>query len=68
MSKSADNKSISKRVSELDEMVEWFYGDDFELDQALAKYQQANQLAGEIAKDLATLKNKIEVVEDFTKS
>lgn len=68
MSKDETKKSISERIAELDASVEWFYSEDFQLDQALEKYQQANQLAENIAKDLSELKNKVEVVEDFTKS
>lgn len=68
MSKDETKKSISERIAELDSSVEWFYGEDFQLDQALEKYQQANRLAENIAKDLSELKNKVEVVEDFTKS
>lgn len=60
--------NISDKIKQLDEAVEWFYGDDFALDEALAKYQAANKLAGEIEKDLSELKNKVEVVEDFTRS
>ena len=59
---------ISKKLAKLDEAVEWFYGDDFVLDEALEKYKSANKLASEIEKDLAELKNQVEVIEDFTKS
>lgn len=68
MSKTGTKKTINKKITELDEAIEWFYGDDFTLDQALKKYQQATALATEIKTDLAELKNQIEVIEDFTKS
>ena len=54
MSKTKEKISISSKVSQLDEAVEWFYGDDFVLEEALGKYKAAQQLAQEI--------------EDFTKS
>lgn len=63
-----ENNSISNKIKQLDESVEWFYGDDFILDQALEKYQAATKLAAAIEKDLSELKNKVEVVEDFTRS
>lgn len=63
-----ENHNISNKIKQLDEAVEWFYGEDFVLDQALEKYQAATKLASAIEKDLAELKNKVEVVEDFTRS
>lgn len=66
--KTKTKPSISKQIQQLDEMVEWFYGDDFELDQALAKYKETAALADQIEKSLANLKNQVEVIADFTKS
>lgn len=68
MSKTDKNISISKKLSQLDEAVEWFYGEDFELDQAVPKYEAALKTAQEIKADLDQLKNKVEVIGDFTKS
>lgn len=61
------NKPISNKISELDQAVEWFYGEDFTLDQALAKYQSAVSLAKEVEHDLSELKNQVEVLADLTK-
>lgn len=60
--------TINQKIEQLDKSVEWFYGDDFELDQALDKYQAAIKQAQEIETDLNELKNIVEVIEDFTKS
>lgn len=60
--------TITEKLAQLDQAVEWFYSDDFSLDQALDKYQSAVKLAQETEKDLAGMKNKVEVLEDFTKS
>lgn len=68
MSKTEDKKTITKKMAELDQLVEWFYGEDFELDEAIAKYEQAMKAAEAIKADLAKLKNKVEVIGDFTKS
>lgn len=70
MSKNATNnsKTIEQKIADLDASVEWFYGDDFNLDEALSKYQAATDLATTIEKDLNELKNKVEVLEDFTKN
>lgn len=67
MPQNAEKTSITRKIAQLDESVEWFYGDDFELDQALKHYENASKLAQEIEKDLLELKNRVEVLEDFTK-
>lgn len=59
--------TIEQKVRQLDEQVEWFYGDDFTLDQALANYEKTTKLASEIEQDLSELKNKVEVIADLTK-
>ena len=61
-------KTITEKMQELEQATEWFYSDEFKLDEATDHYEKAIKLSKEIEKDLADLKNKIEVVEkDFTK-
>lgn len=63
-----EKKKLNEKIAELDKKVEWFYSDDFKLEQAVEKYKEAATLAKEIEKDLTELKNEIEVLsEDFTK-
>ena len=63
-----EKKTISAKIKELNEQVDWFYGDDFKLDQASEKYKKATTLAKEIEQDLNDLKNEIELIDkDFTK-
>ncbi|MBQ3294291.1 exodeoxyribonuclease VII small subunit [Candidatus Saccharibacteria bacterium] len=60
--------SITDKINKLNEQVQWFYSDDFTLDQAEENYQKATELAKEIEEDLNNLKNKIEIIsKDFTK-
>lgn len=59
--------SITDKINQLDREIEWFYGEDFQLDEALERYQTASRLASEIDQDLAELRNQVELVEDFTK-
>lgn len=64
----AEKKTINQKIAELDEQVEWFYGEDFSLDQAAKKYEAAVKKAKEIEKDLSELKNQISVIDkDFQK-
>ena len=61
---SQENKlTIAEKTTLLDAMVAWFDSDDFELEQALDKFAQAEKLAAEIEADLLSLKNDIELVK-----
>jgi exonuclease VII small subunit len=55
--------SIAAKTAKLDELLAWFDGDDFSLEQALDKFAEAEKLASDIEKDLSKLKNDIEVVK-----
>lgn len=61
-------KTLNQKIADLDSKVEWFYSDEFNLDEAVAKYKESVVVAKEIQKDLESLKNEIEVLaEDFSK-
>ena len=62
MTKSNDT-TIQQKIIKLDELVAWFDSDDFVLETALEKFKTAELLAEEIEKDLAALKNDIQVVK-----
>ena len=65
---SETKKSLNQKIEQLDAVVEWFYSDDFKLENAVEKYKDAMILAKEIEKDLDNLKNEVEILsEDFTK-
>lgn len=66
-SKTSNHPSISQKIKQLEADTEWFYSDDFSLDEAISKYQSAIELAAEIEQDLTELKNQVEVIADFTK-
>ncbi len=60
--------TLNQKIENLDEQVEWFYSDNFKLDEAVEKYKEAIKLAKNIEKDLNELKNEINVIaEDFSK-
>ncbi|MBR2795519.1 exodeoxyribonuclease VII small subunit [Candidatus Saccharibacteria bacterium] len=63
-----ENKTLNQKIKELEDEVEWFYSDDFELGEATEKYKSAILLAKELQKELKDLQNEIEVLkEDFSK-
>jgi exodeoxyribonuclease VII small subunit len=57
------NETIEERLQQLDEKVRWFEGDDFELEQAVERFKEAEALAVAIEKDLTSLKNEIVVLK-----
>jgi len=62
MTQSKD-KTIQQKISDLDALVAWFDSDEFSLETALDKFKEAEALALAIEKDLAGLKNDIEIVK-----
>lgn len=64
-----ENKTtLNQKIEKLDSEVEWFYSDEFKLEEATTRYKTTLSLAKEIEADLNNLKNEIEVLsEDFSK-
>lgn len=62
MSKSTE-KTIQAKLSELDELIAWFHGDEFELERASEKLKQAKELAGGIEHDLNAVENEIAIIK-----
>lgn len=61
-------KNVSDKIMDLKNGVDWFYSDDFKIDEASKKYRALTDLAKEIEKDLAEMKNEIKIIEkDFSK-
>lgn len=59
----AVNKTIAQKTAELSELVAWFDSEDFNLEIALEKFNQAEKLAVNIEKDLNQIKNEISIVK-----
>lgn len=65
---STEKLTINQKLEQLDQQIEWFYGEDFSLEQAAEKYQAAAIAAKEIESDLSEIKNQIEIIDrDFSK-
>lgn len=60
---SKQNKTIEEKRAELDALLAWFEGDDFSLEDAMTKFEQANTLAKEIEAELVDYKNSITVLK-----
>lgn len=55
--------TISEKTALLDTLIAWFDSDDFQLEDALDKFAEAEKLAADIEADLLSLKNDIEIVK-----
>lgn len=58
--------SIEERIVALEKTVAWFDSEEFVLEQAIAKYEEAEKLATDIQQEIAQLKNTIEQVGSKT--
>jgi len=60
--KSKSDVSVQSKLTELSDLVAWFQGGSFKLEDALEKFKQAEALADAVEKDLTKLKNDIKIV------
>ncbi len=56
-------KSITDKLGEIDMLIDWFSGANFDIDEALIKFEQLTKLSEEIKVDLDQLENKITVIK-----
>lgn len=54
---------ITDKIASLDELLAWFSGDQFNIDQAMKQYAKAETLAQEIEQELLSLKNEVEILK-----
>lgn len=57
------NPTIQEKIEQLDKMVAWFEGDDFELEKASANLKDAAKLVADIEHDLESVANDIQLVK-----
>ncbi|MCL2371499.1 exodeoxyribonuclease VII small subunit [Candidatus Saccharibacteria bacterium] len=58
-----ERESIAEKTKKLNQLMAWFDGDDFSLEEAVDKYAEATKLASEIEGLLKSLKNKITKID-----
>lgn len=56
--------TIQQKISKLDEMLAWFDGDDFVLEEAPTRFHEAEKLADEINHALTQLQNEVTVLRE----
>jgi exodeoxyribonuclease VII small subunit len=61
MAKPKPQKSYRQMADELNGLVEWFESDQLNLDEAVAKYEQAMQLLEQMENQLKTAENRVKI-------
>lgn len=56
---SEQNKTIKEKLEDLKSKLDWFNGEDFEVEESIEKYEEAKKVAEEIIKDLGNKKNEL---------
>ena len=60
----ADNPSLREQMEQLEEILAWFDSDEFELEAAVERYQQAARVAEQIDQRLTEIKNKVTIITE----
>jgi exodeoxyribonuclease VII small subunit len=64
MSSPKNDTPLNDQLRELDELIAWFDRDDFDLDEALKKFDDGIKLTEQIEERLSKLENKITVLRE----
>ena len=59
-----DEITIEQMMTELNERIAWFQGDDFNLDEAKRKFIEARELSKKMTSTLEDMQHDIEVLEE----
>jgi exonuclease VII small subunit len=59
-----DNRSLREQMEQLEEILAWFDSDEFELEAAVERYQQAARVAEQIDQRLREIKNKVTIITE----
>ncbi len=60
---SKQDKTITQKIADLEQMIAWFESEDFTPEQAVDKFTNAEKLATNIKTDLDNFKNEINVIK-----
>ncbi len=58
-----NNQSLTDQIAQLDELAAWFEQDDFDIEEAIVKFEEASVVAEAVKTKLTDLENKITVLK-----
>jgi len=64
----AEKFNFTKAYQKIEEINEWFQGEDIDLNEALSKYKEGMDLIGKCKKELEAAKNHFEEIKNQYKS
>jgi Exonuclease VII small subunit. len=61
---SKKDSGLNAKITDLKFMIDWFYSDDFSLEEVTDRYKRTLELAKTVEKDLEDLKNEITILSE----
>jgi exodeoxyribonuclease VII small subunit len=58
-----NNPTLAEQIEQLDALAQWFEQDDFDIEEAIAKFEEASVVAESVKAKLSELENKITVLK-----
>lgn len=55
--------TIRDNMAKLEKLMEWFDGEEFEIEEAISKFEEAKKLADDIKQQLDKVENKITIIK-----
>lgn len=59
----SNQPTIKQNITKLETLMQWFDGEEFEIEEAIAKFEEAKKLADTIKHQLSEVENKITVIK-----
>ena len=55
--------NISEQLNKLQQSLAWFDSEDFNLDEAVQRYEESSKIADDLKKSLEEIRNKVEILK-----
>lgn len=59
-----NDPTLADQIAQLDELATWFEQDDFDIEEAIVKFEEASTVADAVKTKLSALENKITVLKE----
>lgn len=59
-----NNPTLAEQIEQLDALAAWFEQDDFDIEEAIKKFEEASEVAESVKAKLLNLENKITMLKE----
>jgi exonuclease VII small subunit len=59
-----NNPTLAEQIEQLDALAAWFERDDFDIEEAIKKFEEASEVAESVKAKLLNLENKITMLKE----